>query len=74
MDLRSKFFKCEHGRGNHMTQGVDKQIGSLATVEAERDFLQVGLQVLRADSMPRSNVEHGLLFDRSPNLAQLNQR
>jgi len=38
-----------------MTQGVDKQIGSLAAIESESHFVEVGLQMLRADFVPASH-------------------
>jgi hypothetical protein len=38
-----------------MTQSVQEQIGVLPAIEAESHFLAVGLQVLRADFVPRSN-------------------
>lgn len=38
-----------------MAQVVDEQIGVRTTVESERHFVQVGLQVLRADFVPRSD-------------------
>jgi len=38
-----------------MAQSVNKQIGTLAAVETERHFVQVGLQVLGTDFVPRSN-------------------
>ena len=38
-----------------MAQRVDKQIGVFAAIESERHFVQIGLQVLRADLVPRSH-------------------
>ena len=38
-----------------MTQSVQEQIGVLPAIEAESHFLAVGLQMLRADFVPRSN-------------------
>jgi len=38
-----------------MTQGVEKQIGAFPAVEAESHFVEVGLQMLCANFMPRSD-------------------
>lgn len=38
-----------------MTQGINEQVGLVAAIEAERHFLAVRLEVLRADAMPRAN-------------------
>ena len=38
-----------------MTQRVDKQIGTFPPVEVERHFVQVDLQMFRADLVPRTN-------------------
>ena len=38
-----------------MAQSIDKQIGALAAIEPERHFVQVRLQVFRADLVPRSD-------------------
>jgi hypothetical protein len=38
-----------------MTQGVDKQIGTLPAIEAERHLVQVGREMLCADLVPASN-------------------
>ena len=36
-----------------MSQSVDRQIGILPAIESEGYFLAVGLEMLRADFMPR---------------------
>jgi len=38
-----------------MTQSVNKQIGILATIEAERHLIQVGREMLGAYLVPRSH-------------------
>jgi hypothetical protein len=38
-----------------MTQGIQKQIGILPTIEAECHFVQVGREMLCGDAMPRSD-------------------
>jgi len=50
-----KFFKSQRVSSNHMMQGIKEQVGTLATVETERHFVQVGLQVLGADLVPAAN-------------------
>src|ERR1700686_2696260 len=47
--------KSQRISSDHMTQSVDKKIGSFPAVEAERHFVQVGLEMLGADLMPRSD-------------------
>src|ERR1035438_3406582 len=50
-----QLFKCQRVSGNHMAQGVEEQIGAVTAVKAERHLIQVGLQVFRAEAMPRSH-------------------
>lgn len=38
-----------------MTQSVDKQVGTLTTIEAELHLGEIGSQMFCADSMPRSD-------------------
>src|SRR5579862_1477388 len=38
-----------------MTQRIQEQIGILATIEPKGHFFAIGLEMLRADSMPRTN-------------------
>lgn len=38
-----------------MTQGVQEQVGFIAAIESESHFFAVGLEMLRADSMPASH-------------------
>src|ERR1022692_2176132 len=38
-----------------MAQRVKEQIGAIAAVEAKAHFVQIGLQMLRAEPVPRSN-------------------
>ena len=38
-----------------MTQSVNKQIGTITAVEAEAHFVQIGLQMLRTEAVPRSD-------------------
>jgi hypothetical protein len=38
-----------------MTQGINKQVGFVAAIEAERHFLAVGLQMLGAHAMPTAD-------------------
>src|ERR1035438_621073 len=38
-----------------MTQGIQEQVRALATIEAKTHFVQIGREMLCADSMPRSN-------------------
>jgi hypothetical protein len=53
--LSCQFFKSQRVSSDHMTQRVDEQIGAFTAVEAEAHLVQVGLQVLRADFVPRSD-------------------
>jgi len=53
--LRGQFFKREHRSRNHMTQSIQEQGRRLPAVEAESHFVQIGLQMLRADLVPRSH-------------------
>ena len=48
-------FKRQRVSSNHMAQSIDKQIGTLPAIKAESHLVQVGLQVLGADFVPRSN-------------------
>src|ERR1035441_8159816 len=52
---RCKRCECERVGCNHMPQRIEKQIGAVAAVKSKRHFVQIGLQVLRADAMPCSN-------------------
>ena len=38
-----------------MTQGIEKQGLALATIEAERHFIQIGWEMFSADLVPRSH-------------------
>ena len=38
-----------------MSQRINEQIGTLSAIESERHFFAVGLQMLRANFMPRPN-------------------
>jgi hypothetical protein len=53
--LGGQLLEREYWGRNHMTQGVQEQIGILPAVEAEGHFLAVGLEMLRADFMPRAH-------------------
>src|SRR5271166_5265272 len=50
-----KFLECQGVGSNHMTQSVNKQIGILPAIKAERHFVKVGLQMLGADLVPSSH-------------------
>lgn len=45
----------EHWGCNHVSQRINEQIGTLSAIESERHFFAVGLQMLRANFMPRPN-------------------
>lgn len=51
---RRQFLKGHRVGCNHMTHSVNKQVGAVATVEAETHLVQVGLQMLGADAVPCS--------------------
>src|SRR5439155_14620580 len=51
----SQLLKCQNWRSNHMTQGVQEQIGTLSAVETEAHLVQVGGQMLSTDFVPCSN-------------------
>jgi hypothetical protein len=54
--LRGCQFVKSHGiGGSHMPQGVNKQIGTVAALEAKAHLVKVGLQMLRAHFMPRTD-------------------
>ncbi len=53
--LGRQFFKREHWRSNHMTQGVQEQGRTLPAIEAELHFCEIGGKMFGADLMPRSD-------------------
>ena len=38
-----------------MTQSINEQIGAIAAIEAELHLFQIGREMLRGDSVPRSH-------------------
>ncbi len=40
---------------NHMTQGIQEQIGIFPAIESERHFFAVGLEMLRVYFVPRTH-------------------
>ena len=53
--FRSQLIECKCWRGNHMTQSVNEQVGTLATIEPKGHFIQVSCEMLCADLVPRSD-------------------
>ena len=53
--LSGQFLKCEHWGCNHMTQGIDEQIGTIPAIKAEFHLLQIGGEMLCGNLMPRSH-------------------
>src|ERR1039458_216817 len=51
----SQMLKSHRIGSNHMAQRIEEQIGAVSTVKPERHFVQIGLQMLRANSVPCSN-------------------
>jgi hypothetical protein len=47
-----EFFKRDNRGRNHMTQGVQKQIGILPAIETEAHLVEIGCQMLCGDAMP----------------------
>src|SRR5437016_342072 len=54
-DLSRQLLKREHGCRNHMTQGIQKQVGALPAIEAKFHLFQVGREMLGTDSVPCSH-------------------
>lgn len=52
---RCEFLESHRVSSNHMAQGIKEQVGTIPTVKAEAHLVQVGLQMLGAEAMPRSN-------------------
>src|ERR1700687_3452391 len=52
--LCCQFFERENGSRNHMTQGINEQIGTLPTIKPEFHLFEIGREMLDADSVPRS--------------------
>src|SRR3954467_2413701 len=50
--LSSQFFKCKYRGRDHMTQSIQKQVGTFPAVEAESHLIQVGGEMLWANSVP----------------------
>src|SRR5271165_6992781 len=55
MTLRCKFLKGQRVSSNHMTQCINKQIGTLPAVKPELHLMQVGLEMLGANLVPATN-------------------
>jgi hypothetical protein len=53
--LSRKFFVRGNRSRNHASQRINEQIRILAAIESEGHFFTVGLEMLRADFMPRSH-------------------
>src|SRR2546426_1166056 len=53
--LCGQFLEREYGCSNHMTQGVQEQIGVLPAIETESHLVQIGREMFCADLMPRSD-------------------
>src|SRR5229473_1289187 len=55
ISLCSQLFERQDRGGNHVSKRVEEQRMTLATIEAERHFVQIGRQMLGADAMPRAD-------------------
>jgi hypothetical protein len=53
--LRSQGLKSQNRSGNHVAECIEEQSVRLATVESKCHFVQVGREMLGADTMPRSH-------------------
>src|SRR5204862_2203345 len=53
--LSRQLLKREHRSRDHMTQGVEKQIGEHAAIETKLHLFQVGVKMLGANSVPCSH-------------------
>src|SRR6185312_3842603 len=53
--LGCQLFKGERIGSDHMAQRIKEQVGTLAAVEPESHFVQIGFQMLCADLVPASD-------------------
>jgi len=50
-----QYFEGQRRRSDHMTQGIEKQIGPIPAIESELHLFKVGREMLGAESVPRSH-------------------